>query len=72
MEESTLRDVTLGIYPVAWVKDVNYLIFIALGVVITVLFKKSILRLHKIIFLLDTVVLGSIQSLAYKNHYNME
>ncbi|MEZ4906049.1 MAG: trimeric intracellular cation channel family protein [Spirosomataceae bacterium] len=58
MGGGTLRDVTLGIYPVAWVKDVNYLIFIALGVVITVLFKKSILRLHKIIFLLDTVGIG--------------
>jgi uncharacterized membrane protein YeiH len=54
----TLRDVTLGVYPLAWVKDMNYLIFITLGVIITVLFKKTILRLHKVIFLLDTVGIG--------------
>nr|WP_310586520.1 TRIC cation channel family protein [Runella sp.] len=49
---------TLGVYPLAWVKDTNYLIFIALGVIITVLFKKVMLRLHKVIFLLDTVGIG--------------
>lgn len=54
----TLRDVTLGVYPLAWVKDMNYLIFITLGVIITVLFKKAIMRLHKVIFLLDTVGIG--------------
>ena len=37
----TLRDVTLGVYPLAWVKDMNYLIFITLGVIITVLFKNG-------------------------------
>ena len=68
----TLRDVTLGVYPLAWVKDMNYLIFITLGVIITVLFKRVIFRLHKVIFLLDTVgigvytILGVQKSLQYR------
>ncbi|WP_028668975.1 trimeric intracellular cation channel family protein [Runella zeae] len=54
----TLRDVTLGVYPLAWVKNIDYLVFITLGVLLTVIFKKAILKLHKVIFFLDTIGIG--------------
>ncbi|MDF7818733.1 trimeric intracellular cation channel family protein [Runella sp. MFBS21] len=54
----TLRDVTLGVYPLAWVKHIDYLVFITLGVLLTVIFKKAILKLHKVIFFLDTIGIG--------------
>ena len=54
----TLRDVTLGVYPLAWVQNIDYLVFITLGVLLTVIFKKAILKLHKVIFFLDTIGIG--------------
>lgn len=66
----TLRDIILGIHPLAWVADANYIIAIIAAVVLTVLFKKYIKRIPRTLFLLDTVgvalytILGVQKSLA--------
>lgn len=66
----TLRDIILGIHPLTWVADSNYLLVILAGVMLTVFFKKYIKRIPRTLFLLDTVgvalytILGVQKSLA--------
>lgn len=54
----TLRDVILGNFPVGWISDINYIIVISIGVVLTFLFKKYIMQLKKTLFLFDTIGIG--------------
>ncbi len=54
----TLRDITLGNYPVAWVRDGNVLWAIFLGFVITIVFARYLIRIKKGIFLFDTIGVG--------------
>jgi uncharacterized membrane protein YeiH len=52
------RDLILGIHPLVWVKDSNYLITILIAVGIAIIFKKQILPLRKTFFLFDTIGIG--------------
>ncbi|RKD98638.1 trimeric intracellular cation channel family protein [Marinifilum flexuosum] len=54
----TLRDVILGNFPVAWISDLNYIIIISLGVILTFLFKNTIMTLKRTLFLFDTIGIG--------------
>ncbi len=54
----TLRDVLIGNTPVGWMKDINYLIVIFFAVPVSYLFKSTILRLRKSLFLFDTIGIG--------------
>lgn len=54
----TLRDVLIGNTPVGWMKDINYLIVIFFAVPVSYLFKNTILRLRKSLFLFDTIGIG--------------
>lgn len=66
----TLRDMILGIRP-TWVVDGNFLIAIALGVLIAIFFKYYILKYRRTFFLFDTLgialytVVGVQKSLQY-------
>lgn len=51
----TLRDLLIGSTPVSWTKDLNYLWFIILGVLISFFFRKHVLALRKTMFLFDTI-----------------
>ena len=51
----TLRDIILGAHPIAWVADNNYLIAISIGIVITVIFRKQLVRIPKILLVFDTI-----------------
>jgi uncharacterized membrane protein YeiH len=68
----TIRDVTLGAYPVAWIADINYLLAIFSGVFFTLLFRRYIIRLSRTLSLFDTigmaiyVVLGVQKSIAFE------
>jgi len=53
----SLRDVFLNTNPV-WVLDSNYLLAICLGVLITIVFKKMLSKLHKTLFLFDALGIG--------------
>lgn len=48
----------LGKLLVSWLGDINYLIAILLGVAITFIFKASVLKLRKTLFLFDTIGIG--------------
>ncbi|WP_321516192.1 trimeric intracellular cation channel family protein [Marinifilum fragile] len=54
----TLRDVILGNFPVAWISDLNYIVIISLGVILTFLFKNTIMTLKRTLFLFDTIGIG--------------
>lgn len=51
----TLRDIILGAHPIAWVDDNNYLVAICIGIVLTVLFKKQLVKIPKILLFFDTL-----------------
>lgn len=67
----TIRDVTLGAYPVAWIDDVNYLLAVFAGVLFTLIFRRYIIKLYRTLSLFDTigmaiyVVLGVQKSIDY-------
>ncbi|MCZ8342213.1 MAG: trimeric intracellular cation channel family protein [Leptospira sp.] len=54
----TLRDITLGNYPVSWVRDVNILWAIFTGFLFIVIFPKTLVKLRKELFLFDTLGIG--------------
>ncbi|TGK01911.1 trimeric intracellular cation channel family protein [Leptospira langatensis] len=54
----TLRDITLGNYPVSWVSDSNVLWAIFIGFVITIVFPRYLLKMKTGIFLFDTIGIG--------------
>jgi uncharacterized membrane protein YeiH len=68
----TIRDVTLGAYPVAWINDINYLLAIFGGVLFTFIFRRYIIRISRTLSIFDTigmaiyVVLGVQKSLAFE------
>lgn len=51
----TLRDIILGAHPIAWVADNNYLVAICIGIVLTVVFRKLLVRIPKILLFFDTL-----------------
>ena len=54
----TLRDITLGNYPVSWVKDENILWAIFLGFLLVIFFPKLLTKLRNELFLFDTLGIG--------------
>jgi uncharacterized membrane protein YeiH len=54
----TLRDVMLGIHPLAWIRDANYLIAIGAGVLLSVLLRNYLIKLRRTLFLFDTIGIG--------------
>ncbi|MEM9821242.1 MAG: trimeric intracellular cation channel family protein, partial [Bacteroidota bacterium] len=54
----TIRDVLIGSQPVGWMKDLNYLLMIGIGIGFAFLFKKGIQQLRRTFFLFDTVGIG--------------
>lgn len=51
----TLRDLLIGSTPVSWTRDLNYLWFILVGVLVSFFFRKHVLALRKTMFLFDTI-----------------
>ncbi|REE05933.1 putative membrane protein YeiH [Marinoscillum furvescens DSM 4134] len=51
----TVRDVLLGSTPVGWMNDLIYLAMITAGVLISLLFGKTVRKLRRTFFIFDTV-----------------
>lgn len=51
----SIRDVVMGKFPLVWIEDVNYALVILAAFVITLLFKKHLLKLRKTFYLFDTM-----------------
>jgi len=54
----TLRDILIGRTPVGWMLDLNYLLVIGLALPLCFFFSRSIIKLHRSIFLFDTIGIG--------------
>lgn len=54
----TLRDLLIGNTPVGWMTDINYLFVILAALPVSYFFLEIINRLHKGIFLFDTIGIG--------------
>lgn len=54
----TLRDVLIGSTPVGWMQDLNYLLMIAIGIALGLLFRKFFEKLRKTMFLFDSIGIG--------------
>ena len=54
----TIRDILIGNTPVMWLRDINYLYMICLGVLITFAFFEQVSKLRKALFFFDSVGIG--------------
>lgn len=54
----TLRDMMLGVTPVMWIRSLDYFYVITIGVLITTVFKKYILKLRSTLFMFDSIGIG--------------
>lgn len=54
----TLRDIMIGVQPVSWMLDINYVYTIAIAVFLSFFFLKYLLKLRRTLFLFDTIGLG--------------
>lgn len=67
----TLRDVLIGETPVGWMKDLNYLYLIFSALPLSYLFKNTILKFQKSIFLFDTIGIGLFTILGLQKTLNV-
>ncbi len=51
----TVRDIILDAHPIAWVADNNYLIAISIGIVLTIILRKQLARIPKMLLVFDTI-----------------
>lgn len=51
----TLRDMTLGSYPLVWIGDINFLYAIIAGILTALMFFTKLVRLKRTFFLFDTL-----------------
>ena len=51
----SLRDIVLGSYPLVWIKDINFLYAIFMGVLFALFFFTKLVRLKRTFFLFDTL-----------------
>ena len=54
----TVRDLLLGIHPVSWMRDSLYLWLILAALVVTFLFRKTVVKLKRTLSMFDTIGLG--------------
>lgn len=54
----TVRDVLLGDYPIAWMKQGNFAYSIILGVIVSFIFTRKLSKLKKTYFWFDTIGIG--------------
>lgn len=62
----TVRDILLGDVPVTWMQNPNYFYMMVFGVVVTIIFKKRVLRLKRTLFLFDTIGIATFTLLGLK------
>ena len=68
----TLRDVLIGKTPVGWMVDNSYLLVIFMAVPICYLFRDTILKLRKSVFLFDTIGIGLFTILGLQKTLSLE
>jgi len=51
----SMRDIMLGVHPLAWIRDANYLIVIGVGVLISVIFEKFLAKQKRTMLFFDSI-----------------
>lgn len=70
----SVRDILLGSYPLAWVRDVNFMYSIIAAIIIASVFFKTLIKLRRTFFLFDTLgiamftILGTEKALGHQIH----
>lgn len=70
----SLRDILLGYYPLTWVKDINFLYAVFVGIILASIFYKPLIRLRKSLFIFETIgismftIIGCEKALSYGVH----
>lgn len=54
----TLRDLLIGATPVGWLQNEHYIYIIASGIFVGIFLKPFVLRIHKTMFIFDTIGIG--------------
>lgn len=54
----TIRDLLIGVTPVGWMIDAQYLVAVITGVALVLIFPSYLLKLRKTMFLFDTIGIG--------------
>ncbi|MEL6864262.1 MAG: trimeric intracellular cation channel family protein [Bacteroidota bacterium] len=54
----TLRDILIGSQPVGWMSDLHYTWAILLGILLTFVYRSITRKLHRTLFLFDTIGIG--------------
>ncbi len=67
----TVRDIMLGDTPVAWIRSMDYFYIIIAGILITVLFQRSVIKLRRTMFLFDTIGIGVFMMIGLEKALNM-
>ena len=67
----TLRDVLLGIQPVTWMQSYGYLLAIACGLFITIVFRRIVAHLRRALFLFDTTGIGIFTIIGLEKSLNL-
>ncbi|MEO1255882.1 MAG: trimeric intracellular cation channel family protein [Bacteroidota bacterium] len=67
----TIRDVLLGSTPVGWMQDLIYLIMIGLGILISLLFGKTVRKLRRTFFMFDTIGIAVFTVLGLQKALNL-
>ncbi|WP_319481651.1 trimeric intracellular cation channel family protein [uncultured Draconibacterium sp.] len=62
----TMRDLMLGDTPVAWMRTNNYFWMIIAAVVVTIIFRKHVMKLKRTLFLFDTIGIATFTLLGLK------
>ena len=62
----TMRDLLLGDTPVAWMRTNNYFWMIIAAVVVTIIFRKHVMKLKRTLFLFDTIGIATFTLLGLK------
>lgn len=67
----TVRDVLLGSTPVGWMNDLIYLSMIGSGILISLLFGKTVLKLRRTFFMFDTIGIAVFTVLGLQKALNL-
>lgn len=70
----SLRDILLGYYPLTWVKDINFLYAVLVGIILASIFYKPLIKLRKSLFIFETIgismftIIGCEKALSFGVH----
>ena len=68
----TTRDLLLGAAPVSWMHKITYLYVVLLGVVLTFLTHRHIMKWRKTLFLFDSIGLGVFTLVGIKKNLELK